>query len=1375
MKRIVSEPQSRIARRLLTAGGLLGLLLVAGAVAIGDVNSEAKRGGARQSLSLFSGPTLTLATNQVQCGLKSDGDVCTNVTNSPTAAGGAWPAGTPNAYIFNTGLQVAGIMDANAGEWANDTVGAYFFDAAGTQKTAEPYPYGEAGPAEIWNSLDPDDVANWPAGAIVQNREGVVIYDTALVGRVAASQQDSWVQYWDGNPEFSANRQHPMGILVTQRSLAWNYPAGNESILYFIYDFENITNDIENFQEPNELKFCGGANCLPDEGINMVEVYGAFGTDMDVTGDASANFSTVIYPFDLGISYHGGFNGPEFSYVPDIFFPPFFTNAPGIVGVKYLKSPADPDTGEELGLTFFTVFQNCSSPNAIFCDSTGDKQLWRYLSGKVSAAAGDQPCTVPPEIETGVPATTERSLCFITQSPSDTRFLQVSGPFTLAPGEKKTIVVAYIMAATVERMPDGSPSGIIGNTSSGANPPGIPSFHPGTPSLRGCDVNGENCSLVVTDNPVKAIERGAGWVSYNGPAPSGRGNGGVEGPENKLPLFTDPDPVTGAREPYFEVVPGSLLGRALVAQTLFDNKFLLGFAPEQPIFYLVPGNNQVTVLWEPSVTEEIGDPYIAVAGDETSALYNPNYREFDVEGYRVWRGTTPSDLQLLAQFDYANTTFTDYTCETILPDEDIHDTDPATPEGTIGYTTGQDCPFYPPSDTIPEGLGKVSGINSSLVFNNGSAGGLPGAGVVRLADSTALGLNLTTVSVDDWIGLGLTDSGIPFALNDSGVSNNFTYFYAVSAFDVNSLASGPYSLNSARVTQAVVPRNDGQNLDTATLEVFLAGASDTALVTGGSVPSINAADGTFSGPFPPTTAVDLAFVPLVERLLGEFELTARIDSVVPQQSSGSSFGTPTAECANGGDPFSSCLKMYLTINDSGELSPELLDVYNPWWNRFGEATPQVYTIVSAQVPFDEQALQDFGIPGAVGNATAVGAFNEGINNSAAESAQNRRSGASGTLSRVRHGGSRWFSGTNETIPDPTAYRSVGMVDGVDTVWAPISFTPECPGCPYDVTTGGASFEKQCFNRAMAKLGRAADVQFRWDGGLEVWDVTHDVPVMFKPTAQASYGFLTTDANGNGFIDWQDFNYIDGALQILRSVGGGNCDAAAGGSWDPGGVLTPVQLTDTPTIVPTSIAGIDDIGIADLEQTGQGFGLYIDGERYIFELDAVPTSGTWTLRTYSGTVRSDAATFDAEDPSGYQYAADFTGGGTGQLPMIVPGLTFGWRSASATSVAATTDLRNVHTVPDPYLATSQYDRSPTAKQLMFVNLPPRATIRIYTLTGVLVDQIEHDDPAGGGRAIWGLRNRNNQFVASGVYFYHVVTSEGAEKVGKFTIVNFAGQN
>jgi hypothetical protein len=1201
---------------------------------------------------------------------------------------------------------------------------------------------------DVFDSLNPDDLANWPAEAFVQDAD---LFQPVLVGRATASQQDSWVQYWDGDPVANAARAHPMGIKVTQRSLAWNFPAGNESLIYFIYNFQNVTDDPD-FQQLNEAQFFAGADALPDAGITLNEIYAAFSTDMDVTTDAGANMSTAVLPFDLGISYHGGFAAPEFTYPSDLFFPPFFTNAPGLIGIKYLRSPVDPVTDEQVGLTLFSITINGAGPGEV-PDPVGDRQLWRYLSGKASPAQGDAPCSVTPQVTSSDPAQVERGICFIAQTAGDTRFFQASGPATLAPGDDGTIVVAYIAAPTVEFLPGGGTSGVsVNDPNDSANPPGTPSMHPGFPSARGCPVGGAvpgDCTEVDNTNAVKPLERGAGWVSYNGPDPDSP----LESGANKLPLFSE----TG--ESLFEVVPGSLLGRSLVAQTIFDTQFLLGFAPEQPVFYLVPGNNQVTVVWDPSVTEDEtgeGDPFFEVASDEESALFNPNYRQFDVEGYRVWRGTSSGALSLIAQYDRANTTFTDVTCETVAPEDDIGN--PAGP----GFVLGDEC---------PDGFSSTTNIDQDLVFNNGSAGSAPGAGVLRLASGAAVYGTDPIVAVDsDDAGakLPLSNSGVPFVHVDTDVINNFTYFYAVSAFDVNSPASGPHSLRSARITQSIVPRADAPNITDASLAVNISGDDGVPLNTSAPVPSIDADDGTFSGPFPPTNSVSMSFAPLVPRLLAQFSLTATIDSIIPVVSLGSNLG-PTAECPDGGDPFDTCLYYHITINRDGSLTQTAVPVDQEWWDSFANESPFTETmVVSAEIAFDQDALDAFGIPSGSGAATAVITSDQAINRGGVvQSAQNRRFG-------TRHGGSRWFSGANESVADPTRYVRVGSLPGVDTIWAPISYTPQGPGLGDDVEP----FEKQCFNRAMGKFGRSADVEFRWSGGTaQVRDVVNNVDVPFYPRATASYGFLTTDGNGNGFLDWQDFNYIDGAHQTLQRVGGGNCDAAGGGAWDPGSAITPVSLASAPVIMGVSTEGLYEVGVAGISQTGMGFGLYINGERYIFQMDALPADGTvWTLRTYHGRVVSaDDADGDTNDPGGYSYDPTADGSSTGSRPPTITGLRMNWAVEEATNFNDPADLTRIHTVPDPFLGSSNYDQAPTSKQLTFVNLPPEATIRIYTLTGVLVDVLVHDDITGGGRLVWNVRNRNNQFVASGVYFFHVMTPNGDSHVGKFTVVVQAGSN
>ena len=123
--------------------------------------------------------------------------------------------------------------------------------------------------------------------------------------------------------------------------------------------------------------------------------------------------------------------------------------------------------------------------------------------------------------------------------------------------------------------------------------------------------------------------------------------------------------------------------------------------------------------------------------------------------------------------------------------------------------------------------------------------------------------------------------------------------------------------------------------------------------------------------------------------------------------------------------------------------------------------------------------------------------------------------------------------------------------------------------------------------------------------------------------------------------------------------------------------------------------------------------------------------------------------------------------------MLAGVRVRYNVASRTAGRAVTkaDLERVHTVPDPYYVTNDFEVTTESKIIKFVNLPSQAIIRIYTVGGVLVDIIEHSSTTFGGSAEWNLRNRNEQVVASGVYFYHLESGD-ARRVGRFTIVNFA---
>jgi hypothetical protein len=97
-----------------------------------------------------------------------------------------------------------------------------------------------------------------------------------------------------------------------------------------------------------------------------------------------------------------------------------------------------------------------------------------------------------------------------------------------------------------------------------------------------------------------------------------------------------------------------------------------------------------------------------------------------------------------------------------------------------------------------------------------------------------------------------------------------------------------------------------------------------------------------------------------------------------------------------------------------------------------------------------------------------------------------------------------------------------------------------------------------------------------------------------------------------------------------------------------------------------------------------------------------------------------------------------------------------------------DLTMIRVVPNPYLATSSFELGPTQKRLEFINLPPECTIRIYTVSGNLVNVLEHT-PDEGGTEVYNLRTRYNLPLASGNYFYHVTTPDGNTQLGRFAIV------
>lgn len=118
-------------------------------------------------------------------------------------------------------------------------------------------------------------------------------------------------------------------------------------------------------------------------------------------------------------------------------------------------------------------------------------------------------------------------------------------------------------------------------------------------------------------------------------------------------------------------------------------------------------------------------------------------------------------------------------------------------------------------------------------------------------------------------------------------------------------------------------------------------------------------------------------------------------------------------------------------------------------------------------------------------------------------------------------------------------------------------------------------------------------------------------------------------------------------------------------------------------------------------------------------------------------------------------------------------SFTTRAARFEQAAGRNLLDDVIVVPNPYIAYSSAEIAgirPGARddrRIEFRNLPPKCTIRIYTIVGELVATIEKDDP--NNFATWNLLTFEAQEIAYGVYIYHIDAPGIGTKIGRFAVI------
>jgi len=1303
-------------------------LALALAVALPTLASAKPEPGAKsRGFRLLSGAIGSMEINRVICGLSSGGEICVNAAGSSTVGGANWPRGTANQYIFNTGLQLAGVISNPGGAWDGDTTGAFFFNPRGTPNGEQVRP--------IYNASNSDDFAQWPTAAYVPTAasgdEGAALYSDLLQGQKQASQGDLWWMSWEGNPAATAgNRPHPLGVVVETRGMGWNFPSGNEDIIYFIYTFYNVTSTIrsdyvgirddmvdilleqaETFQATNNAKY---GITLPAGGYTISKAYAAFGTDMDIA-NAVVNYSSVNLPFALGYTYVGDFAGESnWSFDANIFGPPFFSGA-GFAGVKYLKGPTGPG---EIQL-FSNTVNTSASFRPIFQDAQNMTQLWRYLSGNISTAAGDEACNQGDQTLTHI--------CWLNNvAPADMRFFQSSTELTLAPGAQGSIVVAYIFAAPVA----------VGGCASA----GCPDVKPNNPRILGSAT-----AMAAGVNLVDSITGYAGFNNINGD--------------------------TTITQDEFLVVNGSLLGKSLTAQAVFDSKFLLPFAPAAPNFFVIPGDNQVTVFWQPTPSEVTGDPYYDLASNPESALYNPNYRKFDIEGYRIYRGrvNNPAQLFLVAQFDYASTVFKDY-------DGLVNPITTCAPELDV-YT---DCPV-PYSPVIPGEPRTVPNDNNIVSpFLQ-----------TKYGDRLELATGLVLATVVDTALTGsasggfppLTNSDVPFVWVDNNVRNNFSYYYVVTAFDINSLTSGPSSLESPKSNPLrVTPQKPSSNYENSTTFTTGIYGRGVALNSTASAPALNPATGRFAGPMPAANAWTIGFTDFVQQVFeGSGNFAVRLDSIAL----GSSYNSPAVPV------------MYYMSAVSGALSTPLTMALTQS-STDGTANGSV-TFVATQIDGQLAALyggsSEYFLKGQV-TMQLVGTYYTTLYGRGCVNGADGFTAGGG----CSYQGPRWFDGpsptTNETKDNPNAGNQANFTDNTVDVALADNAGWNNAGA---LTGVSVIYNPQAYStiqttwRQVAGVGgggkRMADYNVYWGAGGKVdsvIDVTHNVPVPFDAFGtrtiagdvvtdsvySGGWGILNpTNAPGTGSYD-QRTELTIGDVGCVRPYK--TFAAAQGIMACPGPVyfLTDSAIPGPTAFVTTSMSNSSYGARTAPVSTQQGFIMLLGGEMYQFGMPSTtpPAAGTvWSVRDYVGAITGGNGWGGDEGPYAfYDVPRPFSAVGAE--------LRANYDVVNQVNAVSNSDLSKVHTIPDPYYVTSPYEVDWSSKIIKFVNLPDKATIRIYSASGVLVRVLNYDASASGndptgGMLDWNVRNRSNQILASGVYFYHVESGD-ARFIGRMTIINYA---
>jgi hypothetical protein len=479
----------------------------------------------------------------------------TSITNYGTfgygigRAGGEWPRGSGNYYIYGAGIWVgcmpsrsetlvtcgynpsSGSSEFTPGAWDN-APGGY---AGRTFERVYIYP-------EDW----PPQITNFPE-SMQDSVETTLRIPTATgdtfrgylypIPRTLTSSYDAWTVLNDRDPDRHTTPKIPVGVEIYQTVYAWNLPW-NRDIVFFIYNVKNVTSD-------TLKKVYLGMACDPDIG----------GANDDMCGLILRKYIRNRAGTDSAFADNVG-------YVYDNDWNESWNTPPGYVGFDFLQSPYaynDNIDNNFNGVTDEGPDGIDNNGNGLIDEPAELEQLGMVSYKMFTLQAGDPVTNYTQYLAMSGYNYWETPPVYspydsIDPAPNDKRFLQSTGPFDLAPGEITTITIAVMAAAS--------------------------------------------------------------------------------------------DTIEG--------VAGDLIQLARTsqaAQAAYDNYWIMPEAPPTPNLTLVPGEGRITLIWD-DIAENTPDGFYTLA----ATLLNPFYRQYDFEGYKIYRSLTGNvgEWELLDQFDKIN-------------------------------------------------------------------------------------------------------------------------------------------------------------------------------------------------------------------------------------------------------------------------------------------------------------------------------------------------------------------------------------------------------------------------------------------------------------------------------------------------------------------------------------------------------------------------------------------------------------------------------------------------------------------------------------------------------------------------------------------------